>query len=132
MAKKVLVVDDDPIMIEIIRSLLTGAGFEVAVCDNGSKAFDAIVTSQPDLLILDVMLPGLDGYSLQVKLAAHERASKVPIVVLTALEPAKILFDGCAQVVGFLLKPFKGEALVEMVEKAIGRSWHTSAPAGKR
>ncbi|MBI4386485.1 MAG: response regulator [Elusimicrobia bacterium] len=121
MAKKVLVIDDEPEMLNLIRYTLEKAGYEISTCDNGRQAWDLIVKTNPDLLILDVMLPGIDGYSLQIKISQNEATRNIPIIVLTALEPSKTLFQKFAQVRGFMTKPFKTDALVEAVEKAIGR-----------
>jgi CheY-like chemotaxis protein len=121
MAKKVLVIDDEPEMLNLVRFTLERAGYEVATCDNGRQAWDTIVKTSPDLLILDVMLPGIDGYSLQIKISQDEGTKNIPIIVLTALEPSKTLFQKFSQVAGFMTKPFKTEALLESVQKAIGK-----------
>ena len=122
MAKKVMVIDDEPEMLNLVKFTLERGGFEVGTCDNGRQAWDAIVAFKPDLLILDVMLPGIDGYSLQIKLAQELATKEMPIIVLTALEPAKTLFQKFPQVVGFMTKPFKTEELLENVQTALARS----------
>ena len=126
-AKKVLVIDDEPEMLNLVRFTLERAGYEVETCDNGRQAWDMIVKTGPDLLILDVMLPGIDGYSLQIKISQDEHTKNIPIIVLTALEPSKTLFQKFSQVAGFMTKPFKTEALVETVQKAIGKSTNGAA-----
>jgi len=120
MAKKVLVIDDEPEMLNLIRFALERAGYEVVTCDNGRHAWDAIIKAAPNLLILDVMLPGVDGYSLQMKISQEAATKDIPIIVLTALEPSKTLFQKFSQVVGFMTKPFKSEELMALVEKTIG------------
>ncbi|MDD5656253.1 MAG: response regulator [Elusimicrobia bacterium] len=122
MAKKVMVIDDEPEMLNLVKFTLERGGFEVGTCDNGRQAWDAIIGFKPDLLILDVMLPGIDGYSLQIKLAQEAQTKDMPIIVLTALEPAKTLFQKFPQVVGFMTKPFKTEELLENVQAALNRS----------
>lgn len=122
MAKKVLVIDDEAEMLNLVRFALERAGYEVVTCDNGRHAWDAIIKSNPQLLILDVMLPGIDGYSLQMKISQESATKSIPIIVLTALEPSKTLFQKFSQVVGFMTKPFKTEVLLETVEKAIGKA----------
>ena len=74
---------------------------------------------RPDLVILEVMIPGIDGYSLQMKLAAEPETSKIPVIVLTALEPAKALFQKFPQVVDFMTKPFKTEDLLDVVRRVL-------------
>jgi DNA-binding response OmpR family regulator len=122
MGKRVLVIDDEPEMLDLVKYTLEKAGFQVDTCDNGRHAWDEIIRVKPDLLVLDVMLPGIDGYSLQLKIAADSSTKDLPIIVLTALEPSKTLFQKFPQVVGFMTKPFKTEELLEAAQKAVGRS----------
>ncbi|MCX5790298.1 MAG: response regulator [Elusimicrobia bacterium] len=122
MAKKVLIIDDEPEMLNLVRFTLERAGYEVSTCDNGRQAWDTIVKTSPDLLILDVMLPGIDGYSLQIKISQDDLTKGIPVIVLTALEPSKTLFQKFSQVAGFMTKPFKTEALLDNVQKAIGKA----------
>jgi DNA-binding response OmpR family regulator len=118
MAKKVLVIDDEPEMLGLVKYTLEQAGFEVHTCDNGRSAWDEIAKVRPDVLVLDVMLPGIDGYSLQLKLSQEPTTKDLPIVVLTALEPSRTLFQKFPQVAGFMTKPFKSEELLKTVQSA--------------
>jgi DNA-binding response OmpR family regulator len=122
MAKKVLVIDDEPEMLNLVKYTLEHAGFEVHTCDNGRQAWDEIAKVRPDVLVLDVMLPGIDGYSLQLKISQEPTTKDLPIVVLTALEPSKTLFQKFPQVQGFMTKPFKTEELLKTVQAAAGGS----------
>jgi DNA-binding response OmpR family regulator len=125
MPKKVLVIDDEPEMLDLVKYTLEKGGFEVSTCDNGRHAWDEIMRIKPDLLVLDVMLPGIDGYSLQIKISQDASTKDLPIVVLTALEPSKTLFQKFPQVVGFMTKPFKTEDLLQTVTQAVNRSPQT-------
>ena len=118
MAKKVLVIDDEPETLSLVKSALEPAGFEVHTCDNGRQAWEEIAKVKPDVLVLDVMLPGIDGYALQIKIASEPATKDLPVVVLTALEPAKTIFQKFPQVVGFMTKPFKPEELLKTVQDA--------------
>ena len=118
MAKKVLVIDDEPEMLSLVKYTLEQGGFEVSTCDNGRTAWDEIAKVKPDVLILDVMLPGIDGYSLQLKISQDPGLKDLPIIILTALEPSKTLFQKFPQVVGFMTKPFKTEELLKTVKSA--------------
>ena len=120
--KKILVVDDEPEMLSLIRFTLEQGGFEVVTCDSGRHAWNAIIDNKPDLLVLDVMLPGIDGYSLQIKISQDDQTKNIPIIVRTALEPSKTLFKKFPQVGGFMTKPFKTDDLLGNVEKAIGKA----------
>src|SRR5438309_6494252 len=72
MAKKVLIIDDEPDMLNVIQFALKKAGYEVATCNSGGNAWNAIAQGKPDLVLLDVMLPGIDGYSLGIKISQDE------------------------------------------------------------
>lgn len=118
MAKKVLAIDDEPEMLSLVKYTLEQGGFEVHTCDNGRTAWDEIARVKPDVLILDVMLPGIDGYSLQLKISQDPALKDLPIIILTALEPSKTLFQKFPQVIGFMTKPFKTEELLATVQRA--------------
>lgn len=119
MAKKVLVIDDEPEMLNLIQYTLEKGGYTVAVCNNGREAFSRIESEHPDLVILDVMLPGIDGYSLQLKISQADNTKKIPIIVLTALEPSKTLFAKFPQVAGFMTKPFRTDDLIAKVQSVL-------------
>ena len=127
MSKKILVIDDEPEMLDLVKYTLEKGGFEVTTCDNGRHAWGEISRVKPDLLILDVMLPGIDGYSLQLKIAQESATRELPIIVLTALEPSRTLFQKFPQVVGFMTKPFKTDELLAAVQAATARSSETAS-----
>ena len=120
MAKRVLIVDDEPEMLSLIKYALEKDGFESATCEDGRQALETIAKVKPDVLILDVMLPGVDGYSLQVKISEDPQLKTIPVIVLTALEPAKSLFEKFPQVTAFMTKPLKIDELLRSVRKAAG------------
>jgi len=122
MSKKILAIDDEPEMLNLIKLALARGGYEVVTCDSGGKAWDAILEHKPALILLDVMLPGIDGYSLAVKISQDEAMKAIPVIVMTALEPSRALFKKFAQVVGFMTKPFKPDELLNQVQAAIGKS----------
>src|SRR5216117_3469294 len=82
MKTKILVVEDDPHILLGLEEVLKGDGFEVAVCNRGDQAMDAVAKHRPGMLLLDVMLPGLSGYDLCKQLRA--RKITLPILMLTA------------------------------------------------
>ena len=84
MTKRVLLAEDEPNIVESLTFLLERAGFEVMVETDGRKAMNAALDDQPNVLILDVMLPELDGYEVLRQLRADRRTEKLPILMLTA------------------------------------------------
>lgn len=83
---KVLVVDDDPRNRKLMETLLRAEDFVVSCADSGFAALAAIATLMPDLVVLDLMMPGMDGFELVRRLKADPAACRLPIVMLTALD----------------------------------------------
>ena len=127
MPKKILAIDDEPEMLSLVRLSLERGGYQIVTCESGSKAWDSIIAEKPDLLVLDVMLPGIDGYSLQIKLSQEEATKSLPVIVMTALEPSRTLFKKFPQVVGFMTKPFNPDELLQKVESTIGKATEPAA-----
>ena len=121
MGNKVLVVDDDPEISNLVQYTLESIGHEVKVCDNGRDVLDVLRSYKPDLLVLDVMLPGIDGYSLTAQIAEDGDLNRLPIIVLSALEPSRTMFQRFSQVAGFLTKPFNTDDLIEIVKTSLAK-----------
>lgn len=119
---KILIIDDEQDILDLIRIILEGAGYEVKTCSSGRNAWDSIIQTKPDLVILDVMLPGVDGYSLQLQMSQEKTTKNTPIIILTALEPAKTLFEKSSNVVGFVTKPFRSEDLLGKVKLVLSQT----------
>jgi len=117
--KKIVIVEDDPSIAEMTKMMLERAGFAVAVCDNGREAVDFIKEAKPDLILLDVMLPGMDGSAIAKELAKLPETSYIPIVAASALEESKQLFAGIRQVRGFCPKPFTIKKLLEVINSVL-------------
>lgn len=84
MSPRILVVDDEPDLLELVRFNLTQAGFEVDTAESGSEAIEQIRRARPDLLILDVMMPDLSGTDLCRHIRSDQRLADLPIIMLTA------------------------------------------------
>ena len=121
---RILVVDDEPSVVMLIRFLLEKAGHSVAEARNGQEALEALgvapenaAASLPDLVVLDVMMPILDGHAVAKAMSAHPRASKVPILIVTAKGDMRPLFEEMPQVAGFFQKPFDPKLLRETIAR---------------
>ena len=107
MAGRVLLIEDEPHIAEAIRFILSRDGWEVEVLSDGGKALAAVAMDTPDLLILDLMLPGMSGLEILVALRADPATSNLPVLMLTATgqgrdrEAAEF-----AGVSAFMTKPF--------------------------
>lgn len=121
MAKRVLVVEDEPNIAESLSFLLGRAGFAVEVIGDGHSALDALLAAPPDVLVLDVMLPGLDGYSILRALRADDRTAALPVLVLTAKgqrEDRQTAEEAGAS--RFVTKPFSNADIVSAVQEMAG------------
>ncbi|HAH32532.1 MAG TPA: two-component system response regulator [Elusimicrobia bacterium] len=119
MGNKILVVDDDPEISNLVQYTLETLGHQVKLCDNGREVLDTIHSYKPALLVLDVMLPGIDGYSLATQISEDPEFGNMPIIVLSALEPSRTMFQRFSQVAAFLTKPFNTEDLTEAVKNSL-------------
>lgn len=113
MSSRILVVDDDVALAEMIGIVLEGEGYTVSTCPDGAKAVAAFQENHPDLVLLDVMLPGMDGFEVCAALRAE---SNVPIVMLTARSDTADVVTGLeAGADDYVPKPFKPRELVARV-----------------
>jgi len=117
---KILVVDDDPSSLELIEAMLVPNGYEIITANDGSKAVAIIVEKKPDLILLDIMMPGLDGYSTLAKIKGNKTISKIPVVMLTAmgfqLNKELALRFGA---VGYITKPVDLAELLKTISRLL-------------
>ena len=118
--RRVLVVEDDPTVLEVTSSYLSSAGFAVSTAEDGFAALAAVDRERPDLIVLDRMLPGIDGAEVCRRI---RRTSSVPIILLTALGSTDDRIDGLeAGADDYLAKPFSPRELVLRVQSILRRS----------
>lgn len=85
MAKKILLVDDDIDFVEITKSQLRKGGFDVEVAYNGEECIEKVKKDKPDLILLDIMMPVMNGYDTCLKLKSNEETKTIPVILLTSL-----------------------------------------------
>ncbi|MFA5161391.1 MAG: response regulator [Elusimicrobiales bacterium] len=119
MGKKVFIVEDSPELLEVIEAALRQEGFEVAGQETGRNAVVKIKETMPDVILLDVILPCMDGHAIASQLSQDDTTKKIPIVVITALVQSKSLFDKFGQVKSFVTKPFSASELVSVIKTAV-------------
>jgi two-component system, cell cycle response regulator len=106
-AAVILIVDDDPRGCEALEGLLTGQGYDLAFAGNGREALDQAESLVPDLILLDVMMPELDGFEVCRRLRANARLAEVPVIMVTALDDQDSRLQGIeAGADDFISKPF--------------------------
>ncbi len=129
MKKRVLLVEDEANIVVSLRYLLTRAGFEVDVEENGATGLAAALQNPPDVAILDVMLPGLNGFEILDALRADARGETLPVLMLTAKgqrEDRERAIAGGAD--RFVTKPFANADLVAAVRELAAKT----SPAGSQ
>lgn len=118
---RILVVDDEAVIAQIIRLLLEPEGHEVMIADDGSRGFAAAQRQAIDLIILDLMMPVMDGFSVLAALRGADRTASIPVIVLSARSDDET-HRRCQEfgVQTYLRKPFESEDLVGAVENLVG------------
>ena len=81
--KKILIVEDDPDLSELVSLKLENEGFSIIKAETGQKAMDTLKESLPDLVLLDIMLPDIDGLTVLNEIATHEETKKLPVIILS-------------------------------------------------
>ena len=120
MRKIILIVEDETSLIELLTLVLSREGYEVRACQNGRDAIAMMKTVHPHLVILDVMLPGLDGTNLIKIMSEDEQLESIPVIVTSALIESERLFKPYPQVKCFAYKPFMLADFIAQVKKFIG------------
>jgi CheY-like chemotaxis protein len=123
MATQVLIVEDSPLNLELVRDVLEAAGFEVLAARAAEECFAFLENHRPDLILMDVQLPGTDGLQITRMLRTNPRTRDLMIVAMTAhamVEDERRVMDaGCD---GYLTKPIQTRMLVEQVRPFLDRS----------
>ncbi|MDO4252690.1 MAG: MtrAB system response regulator MtrA [Rothia sp. (in: high G+C Gram-positive bacteria)] len=123
----ILVVDDDDALAEMVGIVLAQEGFETVFCEEGDKAYDAFISSQPNLVLLDLMLPGINGIEVCTQI---RQESDVPIIMLTAKSDTEDVVRGLeAGADDYIAKPFKPAELLARVRARLRpRDEHNNEP----
>lgn len=118
--KRILVVDDEPDIVALIRLRLMREGFEVVEAHNGEAAIKMVASSKPGLIILDIMMPGMNGWEVNERLKANPEYRDIPVIMLTALNEFDEQFKSLqAGVRDYITKPFDFDELVSSVRKVL-------------
>ena len=117
---KILIVDDEPFNVDYLEQTLEELGYETISARNGREALEKVATERPDLILLDVMMPVMDGFTVCRILKGHEETQLIPIVIMTALDAVADRVKGIkAGADDFLTKPVHEEELLARIETAL-------------
>ena len=118
--KRVLICDDDPVILRLLQVNLELEGYDVLLAHHGEEAIEVATAEHPDLIILDIMMPRLDGYQTMQKLKVGENTSEIPVLFLSAKAQSSDIEKGHQQgVAGYLTKPFDPSELLEVIEQLV-------------
>ena len=119
--KCILCVEDEPEMIDLIRLILGRRGFEVIGATGGVEGLKMVREQKPDLVLLDLMMPDMDGWEVDQQIKADEKTKGIPVIVVTAKAQSidKVLGLHIAKVDDYIAKPFSPQDLLNSVERVL-------------
>ena len=119
-SQQILVADDEPALLRRLEFVLGRKGYDIYGVSTGKAAVEYLMSNRPDLVILDVMMPGLDGYEVLSFIRSDERLAGIPVVMLTARAQLDDIQKGLSLGAdAYLAKPFDPEELLSVVESVI-------------
>ena len=123
-AKRVVCIEDEPEMIDLVRLILGRKGFQVIGANGGIEGLDTVRREKPDLVLLDLMMPDMDGWEVYQQIKAHPEMQKIPVILVTAKAQSidKVLGLHIAKVDDYITKPFGPQELLESVAKILGEA----------
>ena len=121
-SKRVVCIEDEPEMIDLVRLILGRKGFNVIGANGGIEGLETVRRTRPDLVLLDLMMPDMDGWEVYQQTKADPALRDIPVVVVTAKAQSidKVLGLHIAKVDDYITKPFGPQELLESVEKILG------------
>jgi two-component system response regulator VicR len=121
--KVVVCIEDEPEMIDLVKLILSRKGFQVVGAMGGREGLEAIQNEKPDLVLLDLMMPDMDGWEVYQKMKADDATKSIPVIVVTAKAQSidKVLGLHIAKVDDYITKPFGPQELLESVEQVLAR-----------
>ena len=122
--RKVVYIEDDQEMIDLVKLILTRKGFDVIGANGGREGLDSVRRILPDIVLLDLMMPDMDGWEVYQQMKAEEATREIPVIIITAKAQNidKVLGLHIAKVDDYISKPFSPQELVESVDKVMDKS----------
>jgi CheY-like chemotaxis protein len=122
MTRTVLIIEDEKLIIVSTQMVLEASGFHVESATNGEEGIAKARSAAPDLILLDIMMPGIDGWETLTRLKRDPATAGIPVVIFTAREHARGHQRSAEMgAVDYFRKPFEPDELIELVEKHVGQ-----------
>ena len=117
--KKVLGVDDEPEIVILVKARLEANGFDAIGASNGKDAIEKVLDQSPDVILLDLLMPVMDGYEAMRCLKENEKTRNIPVILFTAAPPEEVIEKGAdtMDALDFVIKPFDEGALETLLKK---------------
>ena len=121
MEKTILIADDDRAIVELLKEGIASKGYNVVTAYDGKSAIDLIRLHRPDLAILDVMMPNIDGFALELKAREKEELKRMPVILITGEPGVRGLFDRIriGRINGWFYKPIKMNKLLKKIKNIL-------------
>ena len=122
--RKVVCIEDDAAMIDLVKLILKNRGYEVMGATRGPEGLELIASEKPDLVLLDLMMPDMDGWDVYQRMKADDYMKTLPVIVVTAKAQQidKVLGLNIAKVQDYITKPFSPADLVKSINRVLGES----------
>ena len=122
-SKRLVYIEDEEEMIDLVRLILSRRGYEVLGANGGREGLDLVRRELPDLVLLDLMMPDMDGWDVYQQMKSEERTRDIPVIVVTAKAQSidKVLGLHIAKVEDYISKPFSPQELLDSVEKVLAK-----------
>jgi DNA-binding response OmpR family regulator len=126
--KTVVCIEDEPEMIDLVKLILGRKGFDLTGAMGGREGLEAVRRIKPDLVLLDLMMPDMDGWEVYQQMKADEQLSDIPVIVVTAKAQSidKVLGLHIAKVDDYVTKPFGPQELLQSVERVLSKKRATA------
>jgi len=127
-SKKIIYIEDEPEMIDLVTLILNRRGYDVKGAHGGRQGLDLVLSDPPDLILLDLMMPDMDGWDVYQQIKATEATRDIPVIIITAKSQTidRVLGLHIAKVDDYICKPFLPQDLWDSIDRILSKS---SAPA---
>lgn len=128
-SRLILYIEDDLEMIDLVTMILNRRGFIVKGAHGGRHGLELVTRETPDLILLDLMMPGMDGWDVFQQIKANEKTRNVPVIIITAkAQPIdRVLGLHVAKVDDYISKPFHPQDLIDSIEEVLNRTAHDNS-----